>query len=77
MKIIYLVWPRKDSDLPYGEFKWLNQNKIDKFDLSSIKCKNTSIGYILKFCLVYPNELHEMHNDYSLPPELKIIHNMW
>ena len=24
--------------LPYGEFKWLNQKEIDKFDLNSIEC---------------------------------------
>ena len=23
--------------LPYGEFKWLNQKEIDKFDLNSIE----------------------------------------
>ena len=67
MKIIYFVWPRKYSNLPYSEFKWLNQNEIDKFDLSSIECKfiekNSSIGYILEVGLDYLDELHEIHND--------------
>ena len=26
--------------LPYGGFKWLNQNKIDKFDVNSIECNS-------------------------------------
>ena len=45
----------------------MNQNEIDKFDLSSIECKfiekNSSIGYILEVGLDYLDELHEIHND--------------
>ena len=41
--------------LPYGEFKWLKQNKIDKLPLSSI-VGNSSDGYILEFDLEYPDE---------------------
>ena len=33
--------------LPYGRFKWLNQNKINKFDVNAIR-ENSSIGYILE-----------------------------
>ena len=62
--------------LPYSRFKWLNQTKIDKFCLNSID-KNSSDGYILEVDLEYPDELHELHNDYPLPREkLKISHNM-
>ena len=62
--------------LPYGGLKWLNQKEIDKFCLNSI-IENSSIGYILQVDLEYPDELHELHNDYPLAPEkLKINHNM-
>ena len=58
---------------PYGGFKWLNEKEIDKFDVNSIG-KNSSIGYILEVDLEYLDELHEMHNDYSLAPEnLKLV----
>ena len=55
--------------LSYRGFKWLNQKETDG--------KNSSDGYILEVDLEYPDELHELHNDYSLAPEnFKISHNM-
>ena len=54
--------------LPYGDCKWLNQKEIDKFCLNSIS-ENSSNGYILEVDLEYPDELHELHNDYPLAPE--------
>ena len=67
--------------LPYGGFIWLNQKEIDKFNVNSIECnfieENSLIGYILEVDLKYPDELHELHNDYPLAPEkLEISHNI-
>ena len=52
--------------LPYGEFEWLKN--VDEFDVNSISEK-TKIGYLLEVDLKYPDELHELHNDYPLAPE--------
>ena len=52
--------------LPYERFKWLKN--IDKFDVMSIREKSP-IGYFLEVDLEYPDELHELHNDYPLAPE--------
>ena len=52
--------------LPYGGFKWLTN--VDNFDLNSVS-ENSSIGYILKVDLEYPDELHALHNYYALVPE--------
>ena len=41
---------------------------IDKFNIMSISEKSP-IGYFLKVDLEYPDELHELHNDYLLAPE--------
>ena len=54
--------------LPYSEFKWLNQKETSDFCLNSIR-EDSSIGYVLEVDFEYPNELHELHNDYSLAPE--------
>ena len=52
--------------LPYEGFKWLKN--VDKFDVMSINEKSP-IGYFLEVDLEYPDELHELHNDYPLGPE--------
>ena len=58
--------------LPYREFEWLKN--VDKLDVISID-KKSDVGYILEVDLKYPNELHELHNDYPLAPEKLIVIN--
>ena len=52
--------------LPYGEFKWLKN--VDELDIMSVN-ERSDVGYILEVDLKYPNELHDLHNDYPLAPE--------
>ena len=52
--------------LPYEGFEWLKN--VDEFDVMSISEKSP-IGYFLEVDLEYPDELHELHNDYPLAPE--------
>ena len=62
--------------LPYGGFEWLSEEETDKFDLIKFS-ENSSIGCILEIDPEYPNELHDMHNDYPLAPEkLEISQDM-
>ena len=58
--------------LPYSEFEWLEN--VDSFDVMSINEKG-DVGYILEVDLKYPNELHELHNDYPLAPEKLAVTN--
>ena len=44
---------------------------MDRVDANSIS-KNSLTGYILEADHEYPDELHELHNDYPLAPENKI-----
>ena len=52
--------------LPYDEFEWLKT--VDGFDANSISEKSP-IGYFLEVDLEYPDELHELQNDYPLALE--------
>ena len=42
--------------------------KIDEFDVMSVSEKSP-IEYLLEVDLKYPDELHELYNDYLLSPE--------
>ena len=62
--------------MPCRGFKWLNHGEIDVFDANLIE-ENSPIGYILEVDLEYPDEVHELHNDYLMVPErLEISHDM-
>ena len=52
--------------LPYEGFNWLKN--VDEFDMMSISEKSLT-GYLLEVNLEYPDELHELHNDYPLASE--------
>ena len=58
--------------LPYREFEWLKT--VDKLDLMSINEKS-DVGYVLEVDRKYPDELHNLHNDYPLTPEKLSVTN--
>lgn len=55
-------WAMKQS-LPVGDFKW-----VENFDINTYN-PNGETGYVLEVDLKYPEELHDLHNDYPLAPE--------
>ena len=58
--------------LPYEKFEWVKN--VDGLDVISIN-KKSDVGYFLEVDLEYPNELHELNNDYSLAPEKIVVSN--
>ena len=52
--------------LPYARFEWVKN--INEFNINSIYEKSDT-GYFLEGDLKYPDELHELHNDYPLASE--------
>ena len=54
--------------LPVGGFKFLSFEEIHDLDIMSIG-ENDEIGYIFDVDLWYPEDLHDLHNDYPLASE--------
>ena len=62
--------------LPTGGFRWLTQKQIDKINLAKYEVDSKK-GLILEVDLEYPEELHDLHNDYPLAPEkVKVAKDM-
>ena len=57
--------------LPYGDFKWhygrMDEKRVMKYS------DDDDTGYILEVDLDYPKELHDLHKDYPLAPEIMSI----
>ena len=54
--------------LSISNFKWVKN--IDKIEEKLMNIKNnSSTGYVLEVDLEYPQELHNIRNDYPLAPE--------
>ena len=55
--------------LPYGNFRWVNADWVI--------AKEYGIGHIYEVDLEYPEDLHDLHNDYPCAPEkLKVTDDM-
>ena len=62
--------------LPTGNFKWMTDKEISKINLGKYKADGKK-GLILEVDLEYPQELHDIHNDYPVTPEkVKVSKNM-
>ena len=60
--------------LPTGGFRWMTQKQIDKIGLAKYK-EDSEKGLILEVDLEYPEELHNLHNDYPVGPEKVRVSN--
>ena len=60
--------------LPYGHFKWLDFKDPEEINLDNYH-ENSNKGIILEVDLEYPEELHDLHNDYPCAPEKIIVTN--
>jgi len=55
--------------LPYRDFKWLDPEEV----LLDNYHENLNKGIILEVDLEYPEELHDLHNDYPCAPEKMVV----
>ena len=62
--------------LPTGNFRWMTDKEIKKINLGKYKADGKK-GSILEVDLEYPQELHDLHNDYPVcPGKVKVSNNM-
>ena len=61
--------------LPTGNFKWMTDTEISKIDLGKYKADGKK-GLIPEVDLEYPQELHDIHNDYPVAPEKVKVSNI-
>ena len=54
--------------LPTGNFKWMTDKEIEQIDLGKYKADGKK-GLIPEVDLEYPQELHDLHNNYPVCPE--------
>ena len=58
--------------LPERNFRFLSENEVSDFDVNVPRVEDDK-GYILEVDLLYPEELHDLHNDYPLAPERLVV----
>jgi len=58
--------------LPVDSFKWLSEEEIEDLNIEDVS-DTGDIGYILEVDLDYPDNLHDIHNDYPLAPEKRAV----
>ena len=62
--------------LPTGNFKWMSDKEVEKIDLGKYKADGKK-RLILEVDLEYPQELHDLHDDYPVCPEkVKVSNDM-
>ena len=62
--------------LPTGNLRWMIDKEINKIDLEKYKADGKK-GLILELDLEYPQELHNLHNEYPVAPEkIKVSNDM-
>ena len=59
------------NPLPIGGFKWVDVK--DKNGYMKTKAYNKEYNFIVECDIEYPDNLHDLHNDYPLAPEKIII----
>ena len=75
-KKIYIIYYDKNNlygfamslPMPFGGFKWLTPEEISGIKWEEQTC-DQSLGFIIECDIDYPEELHQLHNDYPLAPE--------
>ena len=59
--------------IPVNDFKWVDETYQFNEDFIKLYDEDSNIGYFLEADVLYPEKLHELHNDLPFLPERKKI----
>jgi hypothetical protein len=63
--------------MPMKHFQWVDADNFDTV-IDEIKMNESSdVGYICEVDLIYPDHLHDVHNDYPMAPEKLSVETEW
>ena len=62
--------------LPVTEVKWNEETSQFNEDFTEIYNKDSDIGYFIETYVLYPEKLHELHNDLPFLPEKMTIEKL-
>ena len=60
------------QSLPYDEFTWISEEECQAIDWLA-QTDDQPYGYFVECDLHYPDELHDLHDDYPLAPERIVV----
>jgi hypothetical protein len=60
---LYLYGWAMSQYIPVGDFRFLSEDEIKEIDFANV-LDNSEIGYMVGCDVMYPSELHQLHNDY-------------
>jgi len=58
--------------LPLNNFRWGTEEEVEQFDIESFDVDG-DLGCFVECDIEYPEELHDVHNDYPLLPENVVV----
>ena len=56
------------QSLPLKDFVWVNSDDYNSFKVTEIS-DDSPVGYVLEVTLMYPSDLHDLHDMFPLAPE--------
>jgi len=62
--------------LPTGKFRWLSPEESSAFQ-ERLSPEESNKGYVIECDITYPENLHELHNDYPLACESMEVQRPW
>ena len=58
--------------LPTDGFRFMSPDEVEQFKVCDVP-DDSDVGYVIECDLIYPPEIHDLHNEYPLAPESLVV----